>query len=159
MPQSQQFIKVEMRQSCTECKPRDEIPREGRSIKWEVFQGRRMWRPGSSSCFPAKGSLQFHFPTPENNESIPLELPCNFSGPHAEIMLRSFQSRPRKCGPEGGGMGPAANMFQSHRQEPLESKVYRKQISLIPKDTDPNPTATDCLGMVSPSRLLTPPPG
>lgn len=140
-----------MRQSCTEGNPGRDVT-EGRASKWEVLQGRRMWRPGSSSCFPPAVTA-VPLPTLENNELIPLELPCNFSGPKAEIMLKgSSQGHPR-CSPTGQGMGPTANMFQSHGQEKLESKVPRNQISLIPKDPHPNPTATACLGMVSPSPL------
>lgn len=58
-------------------------------------------------------------------------------------MLTSFQSRPPRCSSTGWGMGPKANLFQTHGQEQLESKAHRNQISLIiPKGPDPNPTAT-----------------
>lgn len=98
-------------------------------------------------------------PTLENNELIPLELPCNFSGPQAAIMLKgSSQGHPR-CSSTGRGMGPAANMFRSHGQEKRGSKVPRNQLSLIPKDPHPNPTATACVGLGSPGPLLTPLPG
>lgn len=138
-----------MRQSCTECKPRDEMPLEGRwIIKREVFQGRRMWRPGSSCCFPQR-SQQFPFPpwrTIADSSGITL-LVFKATARSSQVQLNSW------------GLKPVANMFQSHRQEHPESIVSRNQISLIPEDPHPDPTVTACWGMVSPSPLLASLPG
>lgn len=98
-------------------------------------------------------------PTLENNEQIPLELPCKSSRPQPGIMLRSFQPRSSQVQLNSWGLRHVANMFQSHRQEQPESIVSRNQISLIPEFPHPDPTATACQGMVSPSPLLTSLPG